>query len=87
MKMNLKLYHGYKLRIVGDFEDQNFIDIEGVGYESLAIGLFKSFHYIEIREKESMIRVFTFPKKSLKKECDFGWWADAEVVFSRNEIV
>ena len=82
--MNLRLQHKESIRIVGDCKENNFIDVSGVGYESLAIDLFGTFQYIEIRKKETQLRVFTFIKKSYKKECDFGWWEDAEVVYSLN---
>jgi len=84
--MNLKLNSKDSLRITGDHKGNNFIDVGSVGYESLAVDLFGHFHYIEIRKKEDKIRVFTFPKKSYKKECDFGWWEDAEVVYALNEV-
>ena len=83
--MRIKLDNKDKIRIVGDNKELNFIDTQVVGYESLAIDLYTSFYYIEIRKKESQIRVFTFPKKSYKKECDFGWWEDAEVIYALNE--
>jgi hypothetical protein len=61
--------------------------VNSVGYESMAIDLFGSFSYIEIRQKENKIRVFSFQKKSYKKECDFGWWEDAEVVYAMNKRI
>ena len=85
--METRIRKDDRLRIVGDFKGNNFIDIRQVGYESIAVDLHASFNYIEIRRKEQQIRVFTFPKKSLKKECDFGWWEDAEVVYSVNEQI
>ena len=84
--MDLRIRKDDNLRIHSDYEQQNFIDINQVGYESMAIDLFTHFQYIEIRKKKDMLRVFTFTKKSMKKECDFGWWDDAEVVFSVNEV-
>lgn len=82
--MNIKLYKDDNLRIYGDHNQNNFIDVKSVGYESLSVDFFSSFVYIEIRKKESKLRVFTFNKKSHKKECDFGWWEDAEVVYALN---
>lgn len=83
--MRIKLNNGDRFRVVADHKENNFIDVGVVGYESLAIDLFASFHYIEVRKKDQQVRVFTFPKKSYKKECDFGWWADAEVILAINE--
>jgi hypothetical protein len=83
--MNILLYKEDNLRISGDFENKNFINVCSVGYNSLAIDLFPTFHYIEIRKKGNQVRVFTFIKKSHKKEYDFEWWEDAEVVYALND--
>lgn len=85
--MDLKLRNSDSIRVIGDDKKNNFINILGVGNNSLAIDFIPIFYYIEIRKKENMIRVFTFPKKSYKKECDFGWWEDAEVVYSLNQVL
>ena len=85
--MNLKLYKDESLRVIADYKENNFINITGVGHESMAVDMYSHFQYIEIRKKKDLLRVFVFPKKSLKKECDFGWWEDAQVVFSQNEQI
>jgi len=85
--MDLRIRRDDSVRVVGDFDGSNFMDIRSVGYESLAVDFYGHFNYIEIREKEDKVRVFSFPKKSLKKECDFGWWEDAEVVFALNKRI
>lgn len=41
--------------------------------------------YLEVREKEGRIATFHFASKREKKYTDLGWWADAEVLFARNE--
>jgi hypothetical protein len=83
--MNVKLQHKDRFRVYADHEEQNFIDVNQEEYESMSIDGYTAFHYIEIRKKEGRIRVYFFKKKSYKKECDFGWWTDAEVVFALNE--
>jgi len=83
--MNIRFYKDDTLRITGDHKGNNFIDIDAVGYESLAITLQTIFYYIEVRRKKGEIRIFTFPKKSYKKDCDFGYWEDAKVVLAINE--
>ena len=85
--MDIKLQREDSFRITADHRGNNFIDVAQVGYESMAVDLFAHFVYIEIRKKEDRLRVFTFAKKSLKKECDFGWWGNADVVFALNEQV
>ena len=52
----------------------------------MAIDLHTAFQYIEVRRKDCQVRVFSFKKKSHKKECDFGWWSDAEVILAINEV-
>lgn len=84
--MNIKIRKDDNLRISSDHKERNFVDVYQVGYESMAIDFFTHFQYIEIRKKNDHIRVFTFTKKSMKKECDFGWWEDAEVILAVNEV-
>ena len=85
--MDIKIRQDDSLRIHCDHEERNFIDVQKVGYDSMCVDMFPTFHYIEVREKENRVRIFNFPKKSYKKECDFGWWEDAEVVFSINKVI
>lgn len=65
----------------------NFIDISKAGYSGICTTLFSGFQYIEIRKMDDLLRIYTFPKKSHKKDYDFGNWSDAEVVFSLNEQI
>ena len=84
--MEIKLQTDDRFRVdVSEGSFDNFINIQKAGYAGLAIDLFTGFQYVEIRKKEGILRVFTFPKKSMKKEYDFGFWVDAEVVYSINE--
>jgi len=84
--MEIKLHGEDRVRIVCDHKENNFIDVERVAYESMCVDMHPHFHYIEVRKKSSQVRVFVFPKKSYKKECDFGWWEDAEVVLAITEV-
>ncbi len=84
--MHLKIYKDESIRVETPHSDTEiFVDVRQVGYQSLAVDFYGFQGYIEIRKKENHVRVFQFPKKSYKKECDFGWWEDAEVIFSYNE--
>lgn len=84
--MEVKLQSKDTFRVNGDYSNCcNFIDISKEGFSGIGMCLFTSFQYIEIRKKKDMIKVFTFPKKSHKKEHDFGYWEDAEIVFTLNE--
>ena len=65
--------------------DGPFIDVQHVGFESVAIDMYSFQGYIEIRKKGNHFRVFQFPKKSYKKELNFGYWDDAEIIYSFNE--
>jgi len=65
----------------------NFIDIHGVNSEmGVLVNGYPRFHYIEIREKEGEIATFYLKKKSIKKDIDFGWWDDAEIIFTKNNV-
>ncbi len=81
--MELELHQDQKIR-VKTFAGP-YIDIRHIGYQSLSVALHGQCGYIEVRKKDREINVFQFPKKAYKKEYDFGWWEDAEVVFSYNE--
>ena len=85
--MELRVRTEEGIRVIGDHKNDNIVDVNGVGYDSLAIDLYPRFYYIEIRKKEDQIRVFTFPKKSSKKDCDFGWWKDADVILAVNDRI
>ena len=84
--MELRIMGDDCLRVVADHKKDNFIDVRAFGYEAMAIDLFPRFQYIEIRKKQDVVRVFTFLKKSYKKECVFGWWEDAEVILAINNV-
>ncbi len=82
--MNLKLYQDENIRIETPHSGI-FTEVRYVGYETLAVDLYGFQGYIEIRKRNDNIRVFHFPQKFYKKECDFGFWEDAEIVFSYNK--
>ena len=84
--MEIKLNHEDRFRVDGGYDGMsNFIDISKAGFSGICTTLFTGFQYIEVRKKDGLLKIYTFPKKSHKKEYDFGTWTDAEVVFSLNE--
>jgi len=86
--MDIKLSQDEVVRVDGGYGDlYNFIDVGKVGLSGLCTSLFTGFQYIEIRRKGDILRIYTFPKKSHKKDYDFGNWDDADVVFSLNEQI
>ena len=86
--MEIKLQAEDRFRVDGGYSDlSNFIDIAKAGYSGISVNLFTGFQYVEIRKKDDQLKIFTFPKKSHKKEYDFGHWEDAEVIFSMNEQI
>ena len=84
--MELRVYQSDSIRVVSDHAKQNFVDIRTMGSEEIIVDTYERFHYIEIRRKEGVQRVFLFKKKSDKKDYDFGFFEDAEVVYSCNEV-
>ena len=86
--MDLRLYANQKVRVITHHEKNNFVDVLSMKNEyGLQITNFRnSMQYIEIREKEGQTAIFTFLKKSHKNEVDFGWWHDAIVVYSKNDV-
>tara|TARA_R110000803_G_scaffold95395_5_gene163382 strand:+ start:909 stop:1175 length:267 start_codon:yes stop_codon:yes gene_type:complete len=86
MKMEINLQDSDRLRLHADFKKENFVNISKFGYDAMAIDLHTAFQYIEVRRKDGQVRMFSFKKKSDKKECDFGWWENAEVILAINEV-
>lgn len=84
--MEIHLDSEDRIRINAD-EQFNFIDIYHEFYGNMSIDLHPGLHYIEIRRKDYQEKMFFFPKKSYKKDFDFGWWEDAEVVYSVNKVM
>ena len=88
--METKLFSNESIRIDSYLfsASLNFIDVkslkDNIGLRVTNYSL--DYQYIEIRRKNSQIALFLFSKKSLKKEVDFGWWGDAEVILAINEV-
>ena len=85
--MRIIMNENDSIRVSADSGQTLFCDLMLCGYKSLALDLNPLFAYIEIREKDKQLRVFMLPKKSMKKEIDYGWWEDAEVVYSCNNQI
>ena len=86
--MELRLRNKESIRINSDHENNNFIDVSGTEFDvATTIDLYPSFHYIEMRKKNGLVRLFLFKKKGYKKDFDFGYYTDAEVVFALNEVI
>jgi hypothetical protein len=81
--MHVEINKSEKIRV--ETYSGPFIDVTHVGYESLAVDIYGFLGYVELRKKDKRLRLFQFPEKSYKKDCDFEWWEDAEIVFSYNE--
>src|SRR3990167_7785937 len=88
--MDINLHSAEQVRIQTFYNTKiiNFIDITCLKNQ---LGLIvtnwsTTYQYIEIRKKSTQIAMFIFPKKSLKNQYDFGWWSDAEIVYSINEV-
>lgn len=86
--MDVRLYSNQKVRIKTGHKENNFIDVES-GKDELVLTteFYPSFHYIEIREKNNFMKTFLFEKKGHKKHYDFGFWEDAKVIFSKNDVL
>ncbi len=61
---------------------------KGINYGyGMSINFNKYATYMEMREKDNQVRLFLFRNKRSKHETDLGWWSDAEVVWSKNEVI
>ena len=85
--MDLRLENSEEVRITGDSKCANFIDVGSTGNEmAITVDAYTWRHYIEIRKKEGNVRMFLFKKKGYKKDYNFGYWENAEVIFALNEV-
>ena len=85
--MKIKLNQNDNLTIETGSNDENWVTVASGKWEScLAVGFLKSNQYLEIRKKQELTNCFFFENKRAKKEFDFGWWSDAEIIFSLNEV-
>ena len=85
--MDIRLNSKQRFRVVTGYSKNNWIDITCGDFEqSLEVSFLSSQQYLEIRKKEGQICSFYFESKRQKKDYDFGWWIDAEVVFSNNDV-
>lgn len=65
----------------------NWIDIRcGEWEQALEVSFLCAQQYLEIRKKAGYICSFYFQNKRQKKDYDFGWWEDAEVIFANNDV-
>lgn len=84
--MELKIHSTDRVRISTD-QSKNYIDINGEDWEqAISVDLYDHLHYIELRKKEGLLRLYLFKNKGVKKEIDFGYFKDAEVVFALNNV-
>lgn len=85
--MIIRLNSEERVRITTGSTKKNFVDITGEKFEqALGISFLCSQTYLEIRKKDGQIKSFYFESKRHKKEFDFEWWSDAEVIFANNDV-
>lgn len=86
--MDLRLHSTDKIRLVTGSSKNNFIDCSAEYQEmALTVSFLCSQTYMEIRRKANQVKTFYFESKRHKKEFEFGYWEDAEVIFAFNEVV
>lgn len=85
--MDLKLYTGDYVRVYAKDED-HFIDVLIAPEDNTVIvDLYPRFYLIEIREKDHQVRIFSFKTELDKLDYYYGWWEDAEIIYSKNEVI
>ena len=88
--MTVTLYGGEDVRIETKYSSDihNFVDIlslkDAAGLRVTNWSLAEQ--YVEIRKKSNQLAMFIFNSKNIKHQTDLGYWTDAEVVFSINEV-
>lgn len=85
--METRLNSQQKFRVTTGASKKNFIDIKsGLLEQALEVSFLTHKQYMEVRKKSGHICTFYFESKRHKKDYDFGWWEDAEVVFANNDV-
>jgi hypothetical protein len=86
MGMNLRLFHNDRVRLTADHKEDLFIDITQDHYEGLSIDIYPWFCIGEVRRRDNILRLFIFKNKTYREGYDFGWWKEAEIIYSFNSI-
>jgi hypothetical protein len=88
--MDIILHGSERTRVETKYSSDihNFVDISSLkDCAGLCISNWSlSQQYIEIRKKNNQLAMFVFNSKGIKHQVDLEYWADAEVVFSINEV-
>lgn len=85
--METRLYSKDTLRVTTNHDKSIWLNIKsGTWEQSLEVSFYTSNLYIEVRKKEGQICSFYFESKRHKRDYDFGWWEDSEVVFANNDV-
>lgn len=85
--METRLNSKQQFRVTTGQSKNNFIDIKSGEWEqALEVSFLTSKQYMEVRKKDGSMCTFYFESKRHKKDYDFGWWEDAEVVFANNDV-
>ncbi len=86
--METKLYGRDGMTIRAGNNDSLWCHLSSLenGY-GIRVEALKSSTYMEVRIKENKIATFLFASKGEKKRINLGWWQDAEVVYSINEVI
>jgi len=79
----IKLQSKDRIRVYADYEKDNFIDVSGEVMEScIGVEFYPWRQYVEIRKKDSVCKMFLFKNLQDKKDYNYGYWEDAEVIFT-----
>lgn len=89
--MELKLGNKESIRIITNqysTTTENFIDVKALP-DQMGIEITNwsnNVQYTELRLKNNQLALLVYRKKGDKKYTDLGYWEDAEVVYSINEV-
>ena len=85
--MELRLNSEQRIRLTTGSSKKNFVDVTGEKFElALGVSFLCSQTYFEVRKKDGQMKSFYFESKRHKKDFDFEWWSDAEVLFANNDV-
>lgn len=79
--MELRVSNGSRIRLKAR---KPFVDVRGEDFgDALSISLYDRLSFFQIRKKNEEIKLFIFNDEEQVNEFDFGFFSDAEILFSR----
>ena len=81
--MDVKIYNKEKIRIYTDYVNERYINVIAE-LDSLQVEVLENITTIQVRRKDGFIKVFYFEPNTNLEDYDFGYYSDADILFSNH---